>query len=188
MLELTVCFQAVTPRYCRQTGSGSEPSAISVVLLFCAEADVVRNFAVEYAPEFFVSHNTTTLFLHSVRLWHEDSVQEVVRWDEEPVVLTWLERKDPLADRTCVQGIFTPQVIQKLKVGEMEGKIRPMVDHWSTLGGQSGGEDGIEAQQCSGVIFGPDELGVQSAECFEIGFVSCFEHCDLWFSKVSTAS
>jgi len=58
----------------------------------------------------------------------------------------------------------------------MEGKIRSVVDHWGALWGQSGGEDGIEAQQCRRVIFGSGKLGVQNAECFEVAFVSCFEH------------
>ena len=70
----------------------------------------------------------------------------------------------------------------------MKGQVMLMIDDGSALVGEAGGEDGIEAQQSSGVIFDSEELGVQSAECFGIGFVPCSEHCDLCFSRVSAIS
>jgi hypothetical protein len=146
VLKLTVCFLAFTPRYHCQTGSGPEPSTISVVLLFRTEVDVIWNLAIKHVPELIVCDDTTTHFLCSVRAGLEDRIQEAVRWDEKSVVLAWLKSEDLLADRACVQAILTPQAIQKLEVGGMEGKFGSRIDRRSALQRESGGKGGIKAQ------------------------------------------
>ena len=133
VLELTVRFWTVTPCRHRQTGSDSQPSAIGVVLLFCAKVDVVLNLAVKYAPELLVGDNATTLFLHGVWFEYQRCVQEAICWDEKSVVFAGLECEDFLPDGIHVQVIFTSQVIQKLEIGEMEGYLRPGVDCESAL-------------------------------------------------------
>ena len=87
-------------------------------------------------------------------------MQEAVCWDGKSVVLTWLKCEDLLADRTCVQTVFAPQEVQKLKVGQVEGKFGSGIDRGSALRRESGDEDRIEAQQGGGVISFFKELGV----------------------------
>ena len=111
VLVRTVRSRAPASYHHCQTGSSSEPSTVSVVLLFCTEADVILDLAIKYAPEIAVSNNATTLFLHSVWLGYEDRVQEAVRWDEKSVVFARLQCEDLLADGTYIQAILAPQMI-----------------------------------------------------------------------------
>ena len=103
------------------------------MLLFCTEADVIWNFATEHVPELLVSDNTTTRFLHSVRLVNEGRIQEAVHRDEKSVSVLWLKSEDPLTDGTRVQALFAPQVIQKFEVGEMEKNLRPRTGRGGAL-------------------------------------------------------
>ena len=187
VLELTVLFPAFTPGHFCQTGSGSEPPTIGIVLLFCTVVDVERNLAIKYAPKLLVSDNTTVLFVYSVWLGQEDRVQEAFRRNKESVVRAWLQGEDLLADRARVQTILAPQAIQKLEVGKVKWKFGTGIDFRSTLWRrESGGENRIKAQQSSRVIFVFDELGMQNTKCFKICVVSCFEHCELFTQSLAS--
>ena len=86
-------------------------------------------------------------------------MQEALCWDEESIVFTRLKCKDPLADRTGVQAIFASQPIQKLEVGEVQGKVRSRIGcRGSTLRRESRDEDWIEAQQSGGPMLVFDKI------------------------------
>ena len=108
MLEWAVLFRAFTPCRHWDTGIGSEFSTISIMLVFCTEADVLRDLAVKRVLELLVSNDATSLLLQSIRLETEDYMQETVCWDEKSVIFARLKCKDLLAHGTGVQVVFTP--------------------------------------------------------------------------------
>ena len=66
MLEPTVRFPASTPGHKHHTGSGSEPSPVDIVLLFCTVVDKGRNRPIECTPELLVGDEGIILFLRRV--------------------------------------------------------------------------------------------------------------------------
>ena len=116
------------------------------MLLFGTKVDVLRDLVIKCALEFLVGNNAASLFLRSVRAGGESCVQVTVGRDEESVIFSRLECKNPLTHGTRVQLIPPPQAIQKLEVDKVEGKFRPRINCGSTIFRESGGEGRVEAQ------------------------------------------